>query len=254
MSATYRSGAITTALEADPSSPLTGGRSSLCRRRGSRYFVATAVFGIIAHDRCGRRGREAPRHTRVGGSSRCRPGRRRRRHVADAPLLTRVFSMWGQTIDAGVLRHVHPRRPHGRRSAVLHLMLARALLSSSESRPVGGDPRSAISYARVWPPSQWHRRRIFAGVRAGAQRVQRRHHDWTAARVHRRPVLGVCGGADRRHLLGSRGTARSDAVVAGDPRGGSRGAPASATTLLCLAPTAAQLTLRLAGLRGRRAA
>ena len=110
----------------------------------------------------------------------------------------------------------HPRRPHGRRSAVavLSLALARAFPPHRNPRPVGGDPRIGdLVRARVGPP-RGHRRRASRGRARGAQRVQKRHHDWTAARVHRRPVLGVCGGADRYFFV-PRGTARSDAVVAG---------------------------------------
>ncbi len=116
----------------------------------ARFPVISSLrpFGIIAIVAGGAAERHL-RHTRVGGKCRCRPGRRRRRHVADAPPLTRVFSAWGQTIDAGEpAGAMLIRRPHGRRSSRCPLTTGAHFLI--ESRPVGGDPRSAISYARVW--------------------------------------------------------------------------------------------------------
>ena len=117
----------------------------------------------------------------------------------------------------------HPRRPRGCRSAVagLSLALARPLPSHRNPHPVGRHSRIGdLVCARVGPPRR-HRGRAPRGRARGAQRVRKRHPDRTPARVRRRPVLGVCGGADRC-FFGPRGTSRSDAVVAG-PRVVARG-------------------------------
>ena len=198
---------------------------SLLRRRGSRQFHRHSRAWHRHYDHCGRRRREAPRYTRVG--SRCGRGtdRRCRSHLVDAPAAHQGVLHVGANDRRGqpVGYKPHPRRPRGRRSAVagLSLALARPFPPHRNPPPVGGYPRIGdLVCARVGPP-RGHRGRAAGGGSRGAQRVRKRHHDRTPARLRRRPVLGLRCRADRR-LLGPRGTTRADALVAG-PRVVARG-------------------------------